>query len=501
MKPRVLSAILFSPRGGSAHAARALARNLRDQGCGVTLVAGSRSDQGAYGDARAFYGDVHAVSFDAALASDAPQRFAALAGDAPLHPSFEDRIGAADRVFAMLDDDEYELQVAAWARELERAGACDADVLHLHHLTPLNEAAARIAPNVPIVGQLHGTELLMLEQIASADPPGWRYAERWAERIRGWAHNCARLVVAPAGVDRAVSLLHVPRAQVAAIPNGVDVDLFTSRAVDREGFWRRVLVEQPQGSLPGGPPGSLRYRDGDVTALAAGTVLLYVGRFTAVKRLDRLISAFGRAQERLQTPAGLVLVGGHPGEWEGEHPARTASRLGVPQVFLAGWHAHEDLPDFLSAADVVVLTSEREQFGQAIVEGMACGLPAVATRSLGPAAIIDDGETGWLVNPGDEVALASALTDAVQHEHERERRGQLARIAARDRYSWAAASEQLTALLEDVAAGGIHTIGSPYSSATGLAMRSPGAESTPSRSTSPRGSRPAMPSTSVISSA
>ena len=478
MKPRVLSAILFSPRGGSAHAARALARNLRDQGCAVTLVAGSRSDQGAYGDAGAFYGDVHPVSFDAALASDAPQRFAAMVGAAPLHPSFEDRIGAADRVFAKLDDDEYELQVAAWARELERAGAGDADVLHLHHLTPLNEAASRIAPHVPVVGQLHGTELLMLERIADG-PPDWPYADRWAERIRGWARSCARLVVAPAGVDRAVSLLDVPRAQVVAIPNGVDVGLFTPRAIDRAALWRRVLVEQPQGSMPDGPPGSLRYHERDVTALAAATVLLYVGRFTAVKRLDRLISAFGRAQDRLPTPAGLVLVGGHPGEWEGEHPAKIASRLGVPQVFLAGWYAQEDLPDFLSAADLVVLTSEREQFGQAIVEGMACGLPAVATRSLGPAAIIDDGDTGWLVNPGDEMALASALTDAVQDERERERRGQLARVAVRERYSWAAASQQLAALLEDVAVRGIHATASPSSSGTGLAIRSPSAELAP----------------------
>lgn len=451
MKPQVLSAILFSPRGGSAHAARALARNLRRQGCGLTLVAGSRSDQGRHGDARAFYGDVHAVSFDAALATETPQWFAAAPGSAPLHPSFEDRVGAPDRVFAMLDDDEYELQVAAWSRELERAGARGADVLHLHHLTPLNEAAARVAPQVPIVGQLHGTELLMLE-IVGADPPDWTYAERWAKRMRGWARNCARLVVAPAGVQRAVSLLDVPRERVVAVPNGADVDLFTSGAPDREAFWRRVLLEQRRGWLPGEPPGSVRYREADVVALAAGTVLLYVGRFTAVKRLDRLISAFGRAQERLEAPAGLVLVGGHPGEWEGEHPAEIAARLGVSQVFLAGWQAHEELPEFFSAAEAVVLTSEREQFGQAIVEGMACGLPAVATRSLGPAAIIDDGETGWLVEPGDEMALATALTDVVQHGRERERRGRLARVAVRERYSWAGASEQLAALLEQVVA-------------------------------------------------
>ena len=172
MAPRVLSAILFSPRGGSAHAARALADGLRTQGCSVTLVAGSRADLGIHGDARAFYGDVHAVKFDAALASGAPLRFEGSVGSAPLHPSFEDRPGAPDRVFAMLDDLDYERHVRAWSRELGRAGAREADVLHLHHLTPLNEAATRIAPHVPVVGQLHGTELLMLEQIAAGAPPG-----------------------------------------------------------------------------------------------------------------------------------------------------------------------------------------------------------------------------------------------------------------------------------------------------------------------------------------
>ncbi len=467
MKPKILSAVMFSPRGGSAHAARALARDLRRQGFPVMLVAGSRADQGAHGDARAFYGDVHvrAVDFSAALASDNPQRFTGPAGSAPLHPSFEDRIDAPDRVFATLDDDDYELQVAAWSRELNLAGAREADVLHLHHLTPINEAAARIAPQVPIVGQLHGTELLMLEQIARGERPDWRHAERWAKRMRRWARNCSLLLVAPTGVERALSLLDVPDERVVAVPNGVDVDLFSSRALDREAFWRRVLVERPRGWRPDQPAGTVGYETNEAMALAAGTVLLYVGRFTKVKRLDRLISAFGRAQQRLEAPAGLVLVGGHPGEWEGEHPAQIAARLRVPQVFLAGWQTHEELPDFFSASDAVVLSSEREQFGQAIVEGMACGLPAIATRSLGPAAIIEDGHTGWLVEPDDELALAMALIEVVEHRHERERRGRLARVAARERFSWSGASRQLAALLEDVVTQADH---GPESAQIGL---------------------------------
>ena len=450
MAPRVLSAILFSPRGGSAPAARALARGLRDQGCAVTLVAGSRGDLGPHGDARVFYEQARAVSFDAALASEEPLRFDGAAGSAPLHPSFEDRPGAPDVVFAMLDDLDYERQVRAWSREFELAGAREVDVLHLHHLTPLNEAAARTAPRVPVVAQLHGTELLLLERIAAGAPPSWPHAERWAARIRAWAGRCARLIVAPSGLERAVALLGVPRERVIAIPNGVDTNLFAPRAIDRAAFWQRVLVQQPQGWLAGQSAGSARYEETEVRRLAAGVVLLYAGRFTAVKRLDRLIEAFGLAQDRLAQPAGLVLVGGHPGEWEAEHPADIAARLGVPHVFLAGWHAQEQLPSFFSVAQAVVLTSEREQFGQVLIEGMACAVPAVATRSLGPTAIIDDGQTGWLVDPEDSGSLAATLAEVVNDPRERRRRGGAARQMVCEHFSWTGIAGQLARVLEDV---------------------------------------------------
>ena len=86
-----------------------------------------------------------------------------------------------------------------------------------------------------------------------------------------------------------------------------------------------------------------------------------------------------------------MIVGGYPGEWEREHPADTIERTGAEDVFLAGWHGHDELPGFLNASDVVVLPSVREQFGQVLVEGMACGLPAIAVDAHGPAEIVDHG--------------------------------------------------------------------------------------------------------------
>src|SRR3954471_20502788 len=133
---------MFFPRGGSAHVARALAATLPAYGWDVTILSGSLGGHGV-GDAERFYAglDVHPVDFTA--------------GDAPMHPSYEDRADAPDPVFAAVGDDEYERHVAAWAEALERVRATEFDVLHLHHLTPLHEAAGPGAPAVPPVPPPH----------------------------------------------------------------------------------------------------------------------------------------------------------------------------------------------------------------------------------------------------------------------------------------------------------------------------------------------------------
>src|SRR5919112_1061148 len=87
----------------------------------------------------------------------------------------------------------------------------------------------------------------------------------------------------------------------------------------RGALWRRWLVEEPRGWEEGGEAGSVSYAEDDLDALEE-TVLLYVGRYTEVKRIPLLIRAFSRAQEHFAERAALVLLGGYPGEWEGEHP-------------------------------------------------------------------------------------------------------------------------------------------------------------------------------------
>jgi glycosyltransferase involved in cell wall biosynthesis len=448
-------ALAFFPRGGSAHVARNLATALGIAGWDVTVVSGSLTRSGEPGDARDFYAglDVRPIDMTAALAASDP-----MGTDPPLHPSYEDRPGAPDRVFAALDDAASERQVTAWARALQAVGAAHADVLHLHHLTPIHEAAARVAPGVPIVGHLHGTELLMLEAI-EADPGRWPHAAAWAERMRAWAAACARVILlSETQVARAGDLLGLEPERCVVVPNGFDPALFHPRHVDHGAHWRRHLVDEPRGWAPGEPAGSVRYAPPDLEAFvdAEGEtpVLLYVGRFTEVKRVPLLIEAYAAAQPGFARRAPLVLVGGFPGEWEGEHPRDAIRRTGARDVFLAGWHGHDELPAFLAASDVVVLPSVREQFGQVLVEGMACGLPCIAVDAYGPADIVAHGETGWLVEADDRISLANALVHAVNAPAERRRRGALAARRAGEHYSWPALAQEV-AQVYDAARGAV----------------------------------------------
>ena len=450
----VLIGIYFYPRGGSSHATRALVRELRRNGEEVTLLSGSRADLGASADAAEFYAGLEpiAVDFTPALASADPLRYRGGPGTAPIHGSYEDRPGAPDAVLASLDDDAFELQVDAWSEALTALAPGAVDLLYLHHLTPLNEAAARLYPDLPILGHVHGTELLMLEQIAEGAPASWDHAAEWVERMLRWAAACERIIVNDrSGRERAVAQLGLPPERFVVIPNGFDPH-FAPRPIDRRQHWHRHLVERPRGWRPGAESqGSIAYAEPDLAALE-GTVLVYVGRFTAIKRLPLLIEAFAAARLRTDSPIALVLVGGHPGEWEGEHPQETVERLGVPGVFLAGWHPHAALPDFLNASDLLVHASVREAFGQVLIEAMACERPPIAVDAAGPASIVEDGETGWLVGPDDAEALAGAIVAAVDDPAERLRRGQRARAEVVDRYSWREVGAETAALVDAVAA-------------------------------------------------
>ena len=132
-----------------------------------------------------------------------------------------------------------------------------------------------------------------------------------------------------------------------------------------------------------------------------GPMLISVGALIARKRQHLVIEALPYLPD-----ATLVLAGA--GEAEASYRA-TAARLGVAdRVIFAGSVAHDDLPRWLAAADVMVLPSKSEGLANAWVESLACGTPIVICDAGGAAELLTDPVGGRIAEP-DPAALAEAI--------------------------------------------------------------------------------------------
>jgi glycosyltransferase involved in cell wall biosynthesis len=171
--------------------------------------------------------------------------------------------------------------------------------------------------------------------------------------------------------------------------------------------------------------------------------------------LPLLVRAYQRARSSFVRPAPLVIWGGHPGEWEGEHPFDVARSGATEGIFFIGWRGHDELPAGLNAADVLVAPSVDEPFGLVYLEAMACGLPVVTTPTGGPLSFVNTvagRPNGWFVDPDDETALAATLIEVVNNAPERRARGETAYEQIRAGFAWDTIATRVVSLYEDLLA-------------------------------------------------
>ena len=145
-----------------------------------------------------------------------------------------------------------------------------------------------------------------------------------------------------------------------------------------------------------------------------GARLLSVGTLKEVKNHSLLLYAFSMLSIQ---DSELMIVGS--GELE-TSLRQLAGELGIAdKVIFAGFQS--DPTPFYLSADLFVLSSDYEGFGNVIVEALAQGLPVVSTDCpSGPAEILENGRWGRLVRPGDATALAIAISDSLEDVHDKD---------------------------------------------------------------------------------
>lgn len=270
------------------------------------------------------------------------------------------------------------------------------DVVHTHQIGALYYTGpAAKAEAIPLVVHTEHTN-----QVARYRA----FTKKLRARLLWWlaGRRSARFFCVSPDIAAAVhSYGFLPKHKLHVVPNGINTTQFRRHDHDRT----PVLEEM------GIPP----------NASVIGTV----GRLNEIKCQDLLIRSFFRVHRDIPD-AHLLLVGDGP-MWA-ELQALTEA-LGLTDcIHFAGYQAEPER--FLKAMDVFVLTSRTEGLPLAILEAWAAGLPVIATRVGGIPRLIDDGQTGILIDSGDVAGLTSALHEVLTNSEEAHRIGEAGRQRA-----------------------------------------------------------------------
>jgi glycosyltransferase involved in cell wall biosynthesis len=247
-------------------------------------------------------------------------------------------------------------------------------------------------------------------------------------------------------IDRAMlSMVRLLAARAVAISSAVAQTL--SGCGDRV----RLVLNAVNLSEYETPPDPSGVRE-ELNIPAKAPLVLVVSRIEPWKGQHVAVNAMPRILEAVPE-ARLAIVGG-PAVNKPEYLAALKARCEQPdlaqRVLFTG--IRTDIPRLLAAADVLTQpTATAEPFGRTIVEGMAAGIPVVATAAGGPLDIVDDGKTGLLAPPGEAAPLADAVIRLLSDKDLARQIASNARAAAFERFSLDRVVRQMEAVLLEAA--------------------------------------------------
>lgn len=214
-----------------------------------------------------------------------------------------------------------------------------------------------------------------------------------------WSLEWPRLLACnSAAAMRDAAGMGVPKDRLALLPNAIDTDAFLPARAHSHGQPVRILA---------------------------------VGRLVKPKRFDRFLSVLGKVKGLVRSPLEAVIAGDGPCRARLEQHAARLNLGGI--VKFRG--AVSDMTSAYQEADILALTSDHEGSPNAVLEGMACGLPVVATAVGSVPDLVREGETGYVCHLDDEDGMAHRLAALVECRPLRQKMGAQARESVQENYS------------------------------------------------------------------
>ena len=183
--------------------------------------------------------------------------------------------------------------------------------------------------------------------------------------------------------------------------------------------------------------------------------ILFVGRIAAEKGVDTLIEAMAHVGSAVPEAQLSIIGPNHDGTERGpysDHCKRLVERLGLQKrVRFAGAVPNRQLPAMLRSSRLLVVPSVwGEPCGIVVLEGLACGVPVVASRVGGIPELIDEGRTGLLVPPADPEALEGSIVRALHDDALRESAARLGPAVVAQEHAWNSIAVRLESIYGSV---------------------------------------------------
>ncbi|MCM0594238.1 MAG: glycosyltransferase [Gloeotrichia echinulata CP02] len=213
---------------------------------------------------------------------------------------------------------------------------------------------------------------------------------------------------------------------------------------------RNFQVNTPLFTLPLGvnPPDFLadaKQKLRQIYGISSETpVVLFLSRLHYKKRPDLLLMALHRLVEQ-NHDFHLIIAGSGEAEYETELKNLAASLGITQQISFAGFVIGEDKDLLLQGSDMFVLPSFSENFGIAVAEAMAAGLPVIITPGIQIAPEVAAAEAGLVVE-GEVEPLAQAIAQLLQSPNQRQQLAENGKHLVKHQYSWSAIAQQLTSV-------------------------------------------------------